>query len=67
MGAERGRQLTADNTNARGHRVVGDTLVFECEGCEFGEIPLTDLIEAPQANCPDCGAAYAVHLRRVDD
>ena len=33
MSAKRQR-LTADNTNARGHRLVGDTLVFECPDCE---------------------------------
>lgn len=66
MGTRQAGRLTADNTNAWGHRVVGDTLVFECQNCEFGEVPVTDMIEEPPGRCPDCGAGYELHVREVD-
>ena len=60
-------RLTADNTNAWGHRVVGDTLVVECPNCELGEIPVTDAIEEPAGRCPDCESGFELHLREVGD
>lgn len=66
MGARRKERLTTDNTNSWGHRVVGDTLVVECLECEFGEIPVTDLIEEAPARCPDCEAGYELHVREVE-
>lgn len=61
-----GERLTSENTNAWGHRVVGDTLVLECPNCEFGEVPVTVLIEEDAGRCPDCEAAYALHVTEVE-
>lgn len=59
-------RLTGENTNAWGHRVVGDTLVFECSGCEFGEVPVTEMIEDPPGRCPDCGSGYELRVEPVE-
>jgi hypothetical protein len=66
MAADRSARLTPDNTNAWGHRLVGDTLVFECPGCDYGEVPVTDMIEEDAGRCPDCGAAYELHVEAVE-
>jgi hypothetical protein len=50
-------RLTGDNTNAWGHRVVGDTLVYESAECEYGEVAVTEMIEESAGRCPDCGPA----------
>ena len=60
-------RLTAENTNAFAHRIAGDSLVYDCPGCEFGEVLVTDLIESSDARCLDCGTRYRLHVERVDD
>ncbi|SFR47125.1 hypothetical protein [Halogeometricum limi] len=60
-------QLTTENTNAFAHRIAGDSLVYDCPECEFGEVLVTDLIESSDARCLDCGARYRLHVERVDD
>ncbi|WP_129115266.1 hypothetical protein [Halegenticoccus tardaugens] len=57
--------LTAENTNVLAHRVAGDSLVYECPNCEFGEVLLTDLIEAADARCSDCGTRYHLYVEEV--
>ncbi|MDS0293414.1 hypothetical protein [Halogeometricum luteum] len=59
-------RLTAGNTNAFAHRIAGDSLVYDCPDCEFGEVLVTDLIESEDARCLDCGARYRLHVERVD-
>lgn len=59
-------RLTPDNTNAWGHRIVGDTLVFECPNCEFGEVAVTDVIEESPGRCPDCGTGFLLHVREAE-
>jgi len=66
MAAGETRPLTGENTNAWGHRVVGDTLVFDCPDCEFGEVPVTDMIEEDAGACLDCGARFDLQVREVD-
>lgn len=60
-------QLTAENTNAFAHRISGDSLVYDCPECEFGEVLVTELIESDDAQCLDCGARYRLHAERVQD
>lgn len=55
-------QLSPDNTNALAHRVAGDSLVYECQNCEYGEVLVTDLIESTDARCLECGARYRLHV-----
>ena len=55
-------ELTPENTNALAHRVAGDSLVYECPNCEYGEILLTELIEAEDARCLDCGRRYRLYV-----
>jgi hypothetical protein len=57
--------LTRENTNALAHRVAGDTLVYECPNCEYGEVPVAALIEDTDAGCLDCGARYELHVEAV--
>ncbi len=66
MSANRQR-LTGDNTNAWGHRLVGDTLVYECPNCEWGEIPVVDMIEEDAGRCPDCETGFELFVRPVDE
>ncbi|MDS0298199.1 hypothetical protein NDI76_05550 [Halogeometricum sp. S1BR25-6] len=58
--------MTAENTNAFAHRIAGDSLVYDCPDCEFGEVLVTDLIESDDARCLDCDARYRLHVERVD-
>jgi len=67
MTAERTTRLTAENTNAWGHRIVGDTLVYECPDCEFGEVPVTDMIEEDAGTCLDCDAEFELFARPADE
>jgi hypothetical protein len=59
--------LTAENTTVVGHRVAGDSLMFDCPDCEFGEVPLTALIERGAGRCLDCGARFRLRVERIDD
>ena len=58
-------QLSPDNTNALAHRVAGDSLVYECPNCEYGEVLVTDLIESADARCLECDAQYRLHVDEV--
>lgn len=58
-------RLTAENTNALAHRVTGDTLVYDCPNCEFGEVLITDLIEAADGKCLDCDARYRLYVEEL--
>ena len=58
--------LTAKNTNALAHRVSGDSLVYECPNCEFGEVVVTELIESDDARCLDCGTRYRLCVEVVE-
>ena len=58
-------QLSPDNTNALAHRVAGDSLVYECHNCEYGEVLVTDLIESADARCLECDAHYRLHVDEV--
>ena len=58
--------LTEENTNAFAHRIAGDSLVYECPHCEFGEVLLTELIEADDAQCLDCGTRYRLSIEVVE-
>lgn len=60
-------QLTAENTNALAHRIAGDSLVYDCPNCEFGDVLVTALIERDDAACLDCGARYRLTVERVPD
>lgn len=60
-------KLTAENTNAVEHRLAGDTLVFECPNCEWGEVVVTAAIEGPGDACSDCGARFELFAERVGD
>lgn len=51
-------QLSATNTNSLAHRVAGDSLMYDCPNCEYGEVPITALIESDDARCLDCGSQY---------
>ena len=55
-------ELTPENTNALAHRVAGDSLVYECPNCQYGEIFVTELIEADDARCLDCGRQYRLYV-----
>lgn len=59
-------QLTAENTNAFAHRIAGDSLVYDCPDCEFGEVLVTELIESEDARCLDCDSRYRLRVERVD-
>ncbi|KAB1189040.1 MULTISPECIES: hypothetical protein [Haloferax] len=59
-------QLTEENTNAFAHRIAGDSLVYECPNCEFGEVLVTELIEADDARCLDCGTTYRLCVEVVE-
>lgn len=58
-------ELTSENTNALAHRVAGDSLVYECPNCDYGEILVTELIEADDARCLDCGRRYRLYVESV--
>lgn len=58
-------RLTVDNTNSWAHRIAGDTLVFACEQCDFGEVVVTDMIEEGRGRCLECGAGYELHVREA--
>jgi uncharacterized Zn finger protein len=58
-------ELTAENTNAVAHRIAGDSLMYDCPSCEFGEVPITELIESEDARCLDCGARFRVQVEPV--
>ncbi|WP_411962788.1 hypothetical protein [Haloferax sp. YSMS24] len=58
--------LTEENTNAFAHRIAGDSLVYECPNCEFGEVLLTELIESDDAHCLDCGTRYRLCVEVVE-
>jgi uncharacterized Zn finger protein len=59
-------ELTAENTNAVAHRIAGDSLVYDCPNCAFGEVLVTELIESEDARCLDCGTRYRLRVERVD-
>lgn len=59
-------ELTAENTNAFAHRIAGDSLVYDCPNCEFGEVLVTALIEHDDARCLDCGTRYRLRVDAVD-
>jgi DNA-directed RNA polymerase subunit RPC12/RpoP len=59
-------RLTAENTNAVAHRIAGDSLVYDCPNCEFGEVLLTELIESEDARCLDCGARFRLQVEQVE-
>lgn len=58
-------QLTSENTNAVAHRFAGDSLMYECPDCEYGEIPLAALVRGNDAACLDCGQRFEFHVERV--
>jgi uncharacterized Zn finger protein len=58
--------LSPDNTNALAHRIAGDSLVYDCQECEFGEVLITELIESDDARCLECGAAYRLTVERIE-
>ncbi|ELZ73220.1 hypothetical protein C457_04636 [Haloferax prahovense DSM 18310] len=58
--------MTEENTNAFAHRIAGDSLVYECPNCEFGEVLVTELIESDDARCLDCGTRYRLHVESVE-
>jgi uncharacterized Zn finger protein len=58
-------RLTAENTNAVAHRFAGDSLVYECPNCEYGEVLVTALIEDETARCLDCGSAFRLSVESV--
>lgn len=60
-------QLTAENTNAFAHRIAGDSLVYDCPECEYGEVPVTELIESDDARCLDCDARYRLTVERLPE
>ncbi|MFC6988210.1 hypothetical protein ACFQJD_04830 [Haloplanus sp. GCM10025708] len=55
-------RLTPENTNAVAHRIAGDSLMYECPNCDYGEVPITALIEADDARCLDCGTRYELRV-----
>ncbi|WP_152042576.1 hypothetical protein [Salinigranum salinum] len=59
-------RLTAENTNAVAHRIAGDSLVYDCPDCEFGEVLVTELIESDDARCLDCGARFCLQIERAE-
>lgn len=59
-------RLTAENTNAWEHRIAGDTLVYDCDRCEFGEVVVTDMIEEGRGACLECGTCYELHVTPAD-
>ncbi|ELZ84163.1 hypothetical protein KU306_09050 [Haloferax larsenii] len=59
--------LTEENTNAFAHRIAGDSLVYECPNCEFGEVLLTELIESDDARCLECGTRYRLSVDVVEE
>jgi transcription elongation factor Elf1 len=60
-------RLTAENTNELAHRVAGDSLVYECPGCEYGEVPVAGLLADGTARCIDCGQRYRVEVEPVSE
>ena len=58
--------LTEENTNVFAHRIAGDSLVYECPNCEFGEVLLTELIESDDARCLDCDTRYRLCVEIVE-
>lgn len=58
-------QLTPENTNVLAHRVAGDTLVFECPNCDYGEVSVVELIESPDGACLECGTRYYLHVEEA--
>ena len=58
-------QLTSDNTNAVAHRFAGDSLMYECPDCEYGEVPLAALVRDDSATCLDCGRQFRFHVERA--
>ncbi|WP_380674822.1 hypothetical protein [Salinigranum sp. GCM10025319] len=59
-------QLTAENTNAVAHRIAGDSLVYDCPNCEFGEVLITELIEGEDARCLDCDTRFRLWVEPVE-
>jgi DNA-directed RNA polymerase subunit RPC12/RpoP len=59
-------ELTAENTNAVAHRIAGDSLVYDCPNCEFGEVPITELIEREDARCLDCGTRFRLQVEPIE-
>ncbi|WP_396610288.1 hypothetical protein ACH9L7_08485 [Haloferax sp. S1W] len=59
--------LTEENTNAFAHRIAGDSLVYECPNCEFGEVLVTELIESDDARCLECGTRYRLTVDIVEE
>ncbi|WP_136588606.1 hypothetical protein [Salinigranum halophilum] len=59
-------ELSADNTNAVAHRIAGDSLVYDCPNCAFGEVPVVALLDRDEARCLDCGARYRLRVEPVE-
>lgn len=59
-------ELSAENTNAVAHRIAGDSLVYDCPNCEFGEVLVTALLEFDDARCLDCGIRYRLRVEPVE-
>jgi hypothetical protein len=59
-------ELTVENTNAVAHRIAGDSLVYECPNCPFGEVLVTALIEGDDARCLDCDTRYRLRVEPVE-
>ncbi|MFB6079926.1 MAG: hypothetical protein ABEJ81_02820 [Haloferacaceae archaeon] len=57
--------LTDENTNALAHRIAGDTLIYECPRCEYGEVPVAALVEDDDARCLDCGTRYRLRIEEA--
>lgn len=57
--------LSGENTNAFEHRIAGDSLVFRCPHCEYGEVFVTALIEDDDAGCLDCGRRYRLLVEEL--
>lgn len=58
--------LTPENTNTLAHTVAGDSLMYDCPNCEYGEVPVTALIESADAACLDCGSRYRLSIDPVE-
>ncbi|RDI71087.1 hypothetical protein [Halopelagius longus] len=60
-------ELSTENTNAFAHRIAGDTLVYDCPDCEYGEVVITELIESDTSRCLDCGTPFRLYVERADE
>lgn len=60
-------ELSTENTNAFAHRIAGDTLVYDCPQCDYGEVPITGLIESDTSRCLDCSTEYRLFVERAGE